>query len=126
HIRAQGDELQVVAPVEGQLDNALVFDHRPQRGVLSGEQGRSTDDFHLLVYATDFHREINAGNGADLDFYVLAGGNFESRRLRPHVIDAGDQVWDRVVVGLVGDRTADLICTSAGYRYGDARNYGSG
>ena len=124
-VGAQGDELEIVSPVERQLDDALVFDHRSQRGCFGGEQRRSPGHLHRLADFTNLEIEIDARYGADFELHALSCRDLEPGSLGADIIEAGNQEWRRVGAGLVGNHPPGLARCQGGDGNGGAGDGGS-
>ena len=90
------------------VTDALVFDHRSQRGCFGGEQRRSAGHLDLLADFTDLEIEIDARYGADFELHALSCRDLEPGSLGADIIEAGNQEWRRVGAGLIGNHAAGL------------------
>ena len=92
--REQG-ELVVVPPVQRQLDDLLLVDHRPARRRLCVEQGSCPDDFDRFCKLAGAHGEVYARNLRDLQRDTCPDDFRESRRF------GGDGVSPGLRLGMI-------------------------
>ena len=123
--RNQRRELQVVAAVQRQLDDAAVLDDRADRGVLRLDHGRVGNDRHDVGQLADGHREREAVRAADLHVDVRLLGRREALELDFQRIGAGRHRRKDVNAGLVGLRQTDGIGGRIRQRHPDAGQHRS-
>src|SRR5262245_54114310 len=73
--RGAGDErseLQIVAAVERQFDDAAILDDGSDRGVLALQHRRASDYFDSVGHLSDLQRHVNPVRAADQNLYVPA------------------------------------------------------
>jgi hypothetical protein len=80
---------EIVAPVQRQFNNALIFDHRADGGILGSEQCDSAGNFDGLANRTERHFEVEPDVGLHLDFDVGSFGAFETLFFGAQTIDGG-------------------------------------
>ena len=100
--RNQRRQLQVIAPVERQLDDRAIFDNRADGGVLGLDQWRLTDDGHGLGDVAHIHREGDPARTAHLHDETLPIDGSEAGQLGFQVVGSGRDGGDHVQANLIG------------------------
>src|SRR5262245_10827830 len=108
HVRAESNHLQIIAPIERKLDDAFVFDHRPDGRVLGSEQGRATLHLDRFANHANFHAEVDARNRAYLQKDVAPGSRLEPLLLDANGVSARNQKGNVVCTRLICLYLADL------------------
>ena len=123
-VRRQRNQLQVVAAVQRQFDDALVLDHRADGGVLGGQQRGVShhldgfDDFSHLQF------DIDAGRLLHMQFNLAPDHGLESGLSGLQRVSAGRERRKRIDAGFVGNDRAG--CAGAFVRGGDRDTRGRG
>ena len=92
----QRGKLQVVATVERQLDDALVFDHRAHRRSFSIQHGGAGGDIDDFGNITDLNREVDSHRLAGLQLDGVAHLGTETGRFHFYGVDARQKSRSRI------------------------------
>ncbi len=123
--RNQRGQLQVVAAVQRQLDDAAVLDDRADRRVFRLDHRRVGDDRDDVGQLANLERERNSVGASDLDLDVRAFHGGKSVELGPQCIGAGRYGGEHVHPGFIGLRQARGLGVHVGQRDSDARHDGA-
>ena len=129
-VRSQRNQLQVVAPIQRQLHNALVLDHRAQRRILCRQQRHCPGNFNRFRYRAHRHIKVQTHRLLNLHFHLFGGGGFKTLLLRAQVVQArrqrGETINARIVRGRgtngVSRRVGNRHCYSGNVRAGCVAN----
>ena len=110
HVRTRRHQLQEVAPVERQVDDALVLDHGADRRILRGYQSRPAGDFNNFAHGADFHGEVEARRLLYLQLDVVACDRAETGHLDFKIVFPRQESRKIVDAGLVTDSRPGEVC----------------
>ena len=86
--RDEGGELKIVATVEGQIDDASIFDDGSERGGFAFDERGGGGDFHGFSDVADLHGDVDFGDLAGLEFEAIANLRTETGLFGANVVDA--------------------------------------
>ena len=129
---AEGDtghkrgELAEVAAVQGEFDDSLGFNDRPESGVLGAQQRRCAADLDRLDLIAHLHLEVDAGFLLELKLDTAAHFGLEAHRGARHLVFADVQQGENVDSCFVGGCGAHVAGGPAAGCDSCAGNYGAG
>ena len=115
-VGAQSHELQEIASIERQLDDALIVDYRADRGVLRGKQRSAARHLDGFGHGADPELKIDAGHLLNLQLHAAPELGLEALHLRSDVVNTRLQRRKRVIACVIrGGRSREI-----GLRIGDS------
>jgi hypothetical protein len=89
HVGSHRHQTQVIAPVERELYDSLVFDHAANGRVFGLQQGGGGGNLDGFGYLADLKREIQTHGLLHLHLDVIAGHGSESRMSDFEIVNTG-------------------------------------
>ena len=98
----EGGELEIITTVEGESDDALVFDDGAEGGGVGIDEGDGGFDFDDFVDVADLKGDVNAADLGDLEFDASADLGGEAGAFDAKGVEAGAEGGEAIDAFLVG------------------------